>query len=339
MTSFDENVMYFKTILMVIWSLMLLGFGIAMNFYNLKQHKLVSKNVMTFPTLAYAALWLPIGVDIFVDVSTAFEPKNLIPGGIMFLLIVMVIAAIFSVIYVVSFYHLTGDCVELSCYTGYTPIDQQFDLEQLQKEFGAVNNSAYVATEKDIDLEFGGTAPMKRTLDINNNVIDEEEEKAFKTNNFKRFATLMRVNRTDWFALVNYTLLNNIIWALASWNIVLMLVYIARIWCLYDDNINRGVDVSFASLFLIIVTVITAVYDWFMFWSYSHIAVAHYVSYAVYAASIMIEFNRIVGAEEAFTFIALALNVALIAVKVIAGMRFRAIHMALKGYNRVKKEA
>ena len=288
MTSFDENVMYFKTILMVVWSLMLIGFGIAMNFYNLKQYRMVAKNVSTFPTVSYIALWIPIGADIFVDLSTAFDPKKMIPGGIVFLLVAMILLAAFSCVYVVSFYKITGECVELSCYEGYMPLNQQLDVETLETEFGQ------------------------------------------DASNVKKFRALLRVNRTDWFAIVNYTLLNNMIWAIASWNIVLMLVYIARVWCLYDDNINRGVDVSFAALFLIIATVLTAVYDWFMFWSYSHIAVAHYVSYAVYAASLMIEFNRIVGAEEAFTFIALTISVCLIVVKVIAGMRFRSIHMALK---------
>lgn len=152
---------------------------------------------------------------------------------------------------------------------------------------------------------------------------DFEEDDDPTYENIDQMSQIKSLGRTDWFAIINLHLISNVIWGFVSYNLILALIYIMRVWCIFDTNINRGTDIGAASGIAALFLIILIVYDWFVFRVYSFPIFVHYITFVAFAISLMMEFHKAVGLEEAFSFALLLISSSALVVKIIAGIRFR----------------
>lgn len=277
-----ENLMYFKTVIVNLWTIVLVVLTSTIYFYNIRHSSMVASGTNTVACVIFPILIVPGIVDSIVDIASLWEPSNLGSEIMISIMIVMILVALFGIFYVASYHKIMSQCVELSCYDGYMPLEE---------------------TEDNLDNE-----------DVVYENIDEDE---------LTIRNSIAMRRTDWFAIMNLYLITNVIWGFVSYNLILTVIYIMRVWCIHDTNINRGIDVATASGIVGIINVLTLIYDWFVFRSYSYPVFIHYISFLIYALSLMVEFHKAVGLEEAVTFVLLSISSASLVVKIIAGIRFR----------------
>ena len=79
---------------------------------------------------------------------------------------------------------------------------------------------------------------------------------------------------------------------------------------------------AFVSGFSLILLAGIMVYNFFVFRSYSYKIWAHYAGFVIYSISTVMEFHGLVHAEEAVTFVSLAVSSAALVVKVLAGVNY-----------------
>lgn len=112
-----------------------------------------------------------------------------------------------------------------------------------------------------------------------------------------------RKRSVRWDVLIDH-MTANVIWAIASYNMMLILIYAARYISHTDHNYMREVDVAIVSLVLIGFLVILGVADFFLFNNPANGALfMQYVTVAFFALSLTISFQAQVGYCEILTLV------------------------------------
>ena len=94
-----------------------------------------------------------------------------------------------------------------------------------------------------------------------------------------------------WFRIIDEYMTANVMWALTTYNILLVVIYIARYITHKDDNIIRELDVGIISLGLLAFLVAIAIIDFFLFTHPPNGSVfMHYAIVAVFALNFTIDF-------------------------------------------------
>ena len=274
--------MYMKTILVNVWVIILVIIAAAIHIFNVKKASTVASGSNAFACFTFPLLIIPAIVDSIVDLLTKMEPANLNKAGMIFVMILMIIVAIFGCLYAISYQRIMTQCVELSC----------LDYQPLNGDEG----------EQDYEDE------------------GENDHRNLDSSSSRRTRALYR---TDWFTIVNIYAITNTIWGFVSHNLILALLYVMRVWTIHDSNINRGADVATAAGISGILLLAIIVYDWFVFRSYSYAIFVHYITFIVFSMSLMVEFHKAVGLEEALNFVLLLISSAALVVKIVAGIRYR----------------
>lgn len=293
-----SNPMYFKTVLVNVWQAVLPIFALWIYFYNVRKYKMVASGSNTFAVVTFPLLFIAFLVDCVVDLIAEGNADNLgSGGGMIVVMIIMIVVSIFNVLYIVSYKKIYTECPSLCAYEGYHPLDED-------KEKNLIKLYALNAKETETLLE--------------------EDDEGKLAERVQEHAAIMAVlQSTDWFAVINVTVMMNVIWAAAATSMLITLGYIMRVVAIYDDNHNREADVAGSSAGSIGLMVLIGAYDFWHFRTYTYPIFAHYIAFFVYATSSLVEYHGIVGLEEAVTLGYMAAAGAAFAVKVKAGVDFK----------------
>lgn len=297
-----ENAMYFKTILINVWYAVLVCMVLTPYFYNMRMIKIVAPHTNLAALILYPVLFIPILVDCIVDVVTEYKPGKTSESVSILLAVAMTLIAFFGMFYVISYRKIFTQCVDLSCYAGYTPVSQTVRFNNTQAE-----------DEDKLNLL---ADKVKSNYSGND---DESEDDRIE----RRLQTLKSLRRRDWFAVMNLHLTLNNLWAVVATDMMLMLVYIMRAVTISDDNINREVDVAIIGSITFVLLILTVIYDFFVFRRYSYPAFMHYTVFFLFSTSLLIEFHSLIGAEEGVTLVLMAFSAACRVVKVKQGISYR----------------
>ena len=227
------NHVYFKTIIFNIWCTTLIKCALIIYLYNMRCVSIVATGVNTAATIAFPFLYMSILVDNMHDMFAKYQVENLSGPVVIVIIVLMLIAFMFSIVYILSYKSIFTQCVELNCFKGYTPLTEQKRKLNLDMIVSAVDDD-----------------------NLYENLPDSELEKLEKYKALKR---------TDWFAVINLHLMINVIWGAAMTTALLTITYLMQTWSMYDVNMNREIDISVCSASVLILLAVTIVYDYFFF--------------------------------------------------------------------------
>ena len=281
------NPVYFKTIIFNIWCIILIICALIIYFYNMRCASIVATGVNTAATVTFPFLFMAILVDSVHETFVRYRVESLSGSAQIVISVIMLVFSIFSVLYILSYKAIFTQCVELNCFKGYTPL-----------------------TEKRRKLDYD---MIVSALDQDGNIPEAEQERLEKYKALKR---------TDWFAVLNLHIMINVIWGTAMTTCLLSITYIMRTWSIYDNNLNREIDVSVCSAIVLVIFLVTLIYDYFFFRTYTYPIFMQYAAVFMYAISLMVEFHRMIGFEEAFSLILMSLSAAAVILKIRAGVDF-----------------
>lgn len=128
-----------------------------------------------------------------------------------------------------------------------------------------------------------------------------------------------------WQRIIDEYMTANIIWALAMYNLMIMVIYVARYITHSDKNYMREVDVALVSAVLLSLIIILVIIDFALFKNHaSGSAFMHYFIAAVFSLNFTIDFQAQVGFCEILTFGVCLLSVFLTVYKLFAFMKLGA---------------
>ena len=132
---------------------------------------------------------------------------------------------------------------------------------------------------------------------------DDEETVIFSADN--QGIQISAPNQPDpnrWGRVIEEYMAANLIWGLTSYNMMLILIYTSRYITHTDNNYMRETDVALVSGVLLIILLVMAIIDIFLFKNPSSGSVfMHYVVVAVFSLNFTIDFQAQVGYCELFT--------------------------------------
>lgn len=294
-----SNPMYFKTIIINIWQATLPVFALWIYFFNIKRAKIVASGSNTFAVMTFPLLFIASFVDCIVDLAASNSHENLNGSGMIVVMIIMILVSIFNLVYVYSYKNIFSECPDAECYEGYQ------SLTNMKRE------TFIKLYMKSINTGNGGDAEEE-----DNDPLAESERVK------ERAEMLQTLQRTDWFAVINIHITINVIWASAMTTVLTTVGYVMRTISIYDENINRGADVAISSGISLVILLLVAGFDFWMFRKYSYLVFAHYFVFFVFALSSLVEYHGIVGLEEGITMVYMALSVTALVIKLKAGVDY-----------------
>ena len=113
---------------------------------------------------------------------------------------------------------------------------------------------------------------------------------------------LEEVPMDRWQRIIDEYMTTNIIWALTTYNLMLMIIYVSRYITHTDRNYMREIDVALVSAVLLSLVIVLVLFDYFLFKNPSNGSVfLHYLIAAVFALNFTIDFQAQVGFCEILT--------------------------------------